>query len=49
MGTKDVPMHMVQGVEIRIGRFPVQILLGARPGLGIQPRYEVPGDLGWNM
>ena len=30
---------------IRIGRFPVQTPLGARPGLGTQPRYEAPGDL----
>ena len=29
----------------RIGRFPVQTPLGARPGLGTQPRYEAPGDL----
>ena len=33
------------GVVVRIGRFPVQSLLGARPGLGIQPLYEAPGDL----
>ena len=32
-------------VIVRIGRFPVQTPLGARPGLGTQPRYEVPGDL----
>ena len=30
---------------IRIGRFPIRTLLGARPGLGTQARYEVPGDL----
>ena len=34
-----------QGVAIRIGRFPVQNSLGARLGLGTQPRYEAPGDL----
>ena len=28
-----------------LGRFPVQNPLGARPGLGTQPRYEAPGDL----
>ena len=33
------------GVVVRIGRFPVQTLLGTRPGLGIQPLYEAPGDL----
>ena len=36
---------MSLGVLVRIGRFPVQTLLGARPGLGTQPRYEAPGDL----
>ena len=25
--------------------FPVQYQEGARPGVGIQPRNEVPGDL----
>ena len=30
---------------IRIGRFPIQTLLGARIGLGTQPRYKAPGDL----
>ena len=30
---------------MRIGRFPNQIPLGARPGLGTQPRYEATGDL----
>ena len=34
-----------EGVGIRIGRFAVQTPLGARPGLGIQHRYEAPGDL----
>ena len=29
----------------KCGRFPVQTPLGARPGLGTEPRYEVPGDL----
>ena len=33
------------GVVIRIGRFPVQTLLGAWLGLGTQPRYEAPSDL----
>ena len=33
------------GVVVRIGRFPVQTLLGTRPGLGIQPLYETTGDL----
>ena len=36
---------MGQGTVIRIGRFSIQIPLGAPPGLGIQPRYEAPGDL----
>ena len=36
---------MGYGVTIRIGRFLVQTPLGARPGLGTQPRYEAPGDL----
>ena len=31
--------------DFRIGRFPVQTPLGARPGLGTQPHYEAPGDL----
>ena len=35
----------IYSVAIRIGRFPVQTLLGAWPGLDIQPRYEAPGDL----
>ena len=30
----------------RIGRFPVQTPIGARPGLGTQPCYGVPGGLG---
>ena len=34
-----------QGVVIRIGRLPVQTPLGARPGLGTQPRHKAPGDL----
>ena len=34
-----------EGIVIRIGRFPVQTPLGARPGLGTQLRYEDPGDL----
>ena len=33
------------GVVVRIGRFLVQTPLGARPGIGTQPRYEAPGDL----
>ena len=33
-----------EGVVVRIGRFPVQTPLGARPGFGTQPRYEAPGD-----
>ena len=33
------------GVAIRIGRFPVQNTLGARPRLGTQARYEAVGDL----
>ena len=32
------------GAAVRIGRFPVQTPLGARLGLGTQPRYEAPGD-----
>ena len=36
---------LMQGIGIRIGRFSVQTPLSARPGLGTQPRYEVPGDL----
>ena len=35
---------MSQGAVTRIGRFPVQTPLGARPGLAAQPRYEDPGD-----
>ena len=34
-----------QGVVNRIGSFPVQMPLGARPGLRTQPCYEAPGDL----
>ena len=34
-----------EGVAIEIGRFPIQTPLGARPGLGSQPRYEAPGNL----
>ena len=36
---------MGQGVVIRMGKFPVRTLLGARLGLGTQPRYEAPGYL----
>ena len=32
------------GIVIRIGRFLVQTPLGARPGLGTQPRYKIPGN-----
>ena len=32
------------GVAINIGRFPVQTLLDARQGLGIQPPYELLGS-----
>ena len=34
-----------QGAVTRIRRFPVRTLLGARPGLGTQPRYEASGNL----
>ena len=34
-----------QGVVLRIGGCPVPIPLGAQPGFGNQPHYEVPGDL----
>ena len=33
-----------KGVVVRIRRFPVQTLLGARSGLGTHPRYEGLGD-----
>ena len=29
----------------RIGRFRIQKILAAQPGLGTKPRYEAPGDL----
>ena len=32
-------------IAIKIGRFSVQSLLGAWPGIGIQPCYKAPGDL----
>ena len=32
-------------VVVRIGRFPVQTPLNARPGLGTQPRHKAPGNL----
>ena len=32
-------------VPIRAGRFPIQALLDAWPGLGTQPHYEAVGDL----
>ena len=35
---------MGQGVVIRIGRFPGRTPLGARPGLGTQPRCKAPSD-----
>ena len=35
-------VHFESG--LRIGRFAVQTPQGARPGLGTQPRYEVPND-----
>ena len=31
--------------RFRIGRFPVETLLGTRSELGTQPLYEAPGDL----
>ena len=34
-----------QGGVLRIGGCPVPIPLGAQPGFGNQPHYEVPGDL----
>ena len=36
---------MGNDVTVRNGRFPAQTPLGARPGLGTQPRYEASGDL----
>ena len=33
------------GITIKIGRFPVQSLLNAWLGIGIQPCYKAPGDL----
>ena len=36
---------MGKGVVIRIGRVLVQTPLGARPGLGTQPRFEAPSNL----
>ena len=33
------------GITIKIGRFPVQSLLSAWLGIGIQPCYKAPGDL----
>ena len=33
------------GITIKIERFPVQSLLGAWLGIGIQPCYKAPGDL----
>ena len=35
---------MGYGVTTRMGRFPIQTPLGARPDLRTQLRYEVPGD-----
>ena len=32
-------------VAIRIGRFPFQTPLGAWPGFGMQPHFEAPGNL----
>ena len=32
-------------VKILSWKFPVQTPLGARPGFGIQPRYEASGNL----
>ena len=32
-------------VAIRIGKFPIQTPLDARPGLGTQPHYEAPGGI----
>ena len=34
-----------KGIAIRIGRFPVQILLGTCLGLMTQSHYETPSDL----
>ena len=33
-----------KGIQIRIGRFPIQTPLGDRLGLGTQPRYEAHGN-----
>ena len=30
---------------MRIVRFPIQTLLGAQPGLGMQPHYDAPIDI----
>ena len=36
-------------VSIKIGRFPVQIPPGTRPGLGTQPRYEALGNVQFEL
>ena len=36
---------MGSGIVIRVGRFPVQYQLGARPDLRTQPRHEASGSL----
>lgn len=33
------------GIAARIRMFPIQTLLGARPDLGTQPRYDASADL----
>ena len=45
VGTADGESGLVgEGIVIRVGRYPVRTPVGARPGLGTQPRYETLGD-----
>ena len=46
-GHTEIREELPSGLRryVTIGRFLVQSPLGARPGLGTQPRYEAPGDL----
>ena len=46
---KHIACNFVQGIAIKIGMFPLQIPLGARPGFRTQLPYKAPSNLWVNI